>query len=194
MKTSLTHDVLKEWLNYSPDTGLFVWKKDSQRRRHTGSVAGYKPHKNRIYISVAGELHSAHRLAWFYVYGVWPVHSIDHINRDSSDNRISNLGQATASDNNRNRTVQSNSKSGIKGVCFHKKTNRWIAQYNLDGRPKHLGFFDSKEAAAERYRSFVEDRGFPFDPPVEFCDPARLATEKQIHHLPAEVIFVVTER
>jgi hypothetical protein len=39
-------------------------------------------------------------------YGVWPTQLIDHINGDSSDNRIVNLRQTTQSENNRNRVLE----------------------------------------------------------------------------------------
>ncbi|MFW4291481.1 HNH endonuclease [Salmonella enterica subsp. enterica serovar Paratyphi C] len=43
----------------------------------------------RIYINKKWYL--AHRLAWLYVTGKWPINVIDHINRNKADNRFINL-------------------------------------------------------------------------------------------------------
>ncbi|MFQ6248777.1 HNH endonuclease [Yersinia enterocolitica] len=39
----------------------------------------------------------AHRLFRSYFYGKWPDNQIDHINRDRSENRISNLRESSCS-------------------------------------------------------------------------------------------------
>ena len=57
---------------------------------------------------------------------------IDHINRDTLDNRRENLRFATASDNMKNINIQSNNKSGITGVRTDGKY--WWAQISIDGK------------------------------------------------------------
>ncbi len=47
-------------------------------------------------------MYKAHRLAWFYVHGVWPKEQIDHINGDKADNCIANLRLADFSKNQAN--------------------------------------------------------------------------------------------
>lgn len=52
---------------------------------------------------------------------------VDHINRDKADNRRSNLREADKSRNEMNKGVRSNNKSGVTGVHFNNKRNRWVA-------------------------------------------------------------------
>lgn len=66
-----------------------------------------------------------HRLAWKLETGSWPTGEIDHINHDRSDNRIENLREVSSAQNKLNRLVQSNNRSGIKGVLFDTTLNRW---------------------------------------------------------------------
>ena len=42
-------------------------------------------------IHIDGYSYKAHRLVWLYVYGKWPEYTIDHVNREKSDNRLCNL-------------------------------------------------------------------------------------------------------
>lgn len=75
----------------------------------------------------------------------------DHINRNSLDNRKSNLRPATPRENNINITVGKQNKSGIIGVHFEKRANKWGAQATLrgeDGQVKRVvRHFENKEDA-----------------------------------------------
>ena len=51
------------------------------------------------YVEINGISYYSHRLIWFMHYGTWPKGQIDHINGIKDDNRIENLREATASEN-----------------------------------------------------------------------------------------------
>jgi hypothetical protein len=95
--------------------------------------------------------YAAHRLAWLYVYGVWPAECIDHINRVRTDNRISNLREATRAQNRQNLCLSAKNKSGIRGVSFDRVNSNWRASISVGGRAKNLGRFASKSDAAAAY-------------------------------------------
>lgn len=88
--TDVTAERLREILHYDPQTGVFTWL---VRRgcAEAGSVAGNANAAGRITIYVDGHPYRAPRLAWLYVYGVWPQKSIGYKNRDCRDIRIGNL-------------------------------------------------------------------------------------------------------
>ena len=64
----------------------------------------------------------------------FPTGNVDHKNRDKLYNRKSNLRLANKSENGRNRGAQSNSTTGIKGVCYDRRGGYWRAYLNLNGR------------------------------------------------------------
>lgn len=72
---------------------------------------------------------------------------VDHIDRDTSNNHIQNLRWATRSENQMNRSIQSNNSSGVTGVHWNKCEKKWFATINIDGIKKHLGCFDSIDKA-----------------------------------------------
>ncbi|MCK1465778.1 HNH endonuclease [Bradyrhizobium sp. 2] len=78
-----------------------------------------------------------HQFVWLYVHGVWPDHDIDHRNRDTQNNTISNLRRATASENLANKKRPSNNTSGFKGV--HPKRSKWCSQIRCGGQRITLG-------------------------------------------------------
>jgi hypothetical protein len=139
-------------LSYDPATGLFVWTKRSGRRDMTGRVAGYRGHNGCWYVRFSGRRYKAHRLAWFYVYGCWPVGDIDHINGNPSDNRIANLREATPSQNQAN----SRAREGRLKGAYLRPSGKWRAKIRKDGRNLHLGTFATAEEAHAAYWSAAQ--------------------------------------
>lgn len=141
----LSQDLLKELLSYDSITGIFVWKK-TRRGVKSGKRAGFVVDNKYRYIRVNGSQYLEHRLAWLYIYGVWP-NQTDHINRHKRDNRIINLRDVSASINQRNTGLFSNNTSKITGVNKRTNIDKWRAYIYIEGKTKHLGqfrdFFDA---------------------------------------------------
>jgi HNH endonuclease/AP2 domain len=145
----LTAERLREVLNYDPETGIFTWKLRTSWRVRVGDFAGSQFGKRRQ-IGVDGVDHYVHRLAWLYVYGVWPASGIDHMNGDPSDNRICNLREATQAQNMQNlRKADKDSKTGFLGVSEDKK--KFTARIMANGKKYHLGNFSTPEEAHAAY-------------------------------------------
>lgn len=106
-----------------------------------GYVRGYKP-KSKPFESVL-----LHR----FIMEAPAKVQVDHINGNRADNRRSNLRFATASQNQWNRGLQKNNKSGFKGVAIHLATGKWQAVIRYKGKAKALGLFDNPEDAHEAY-------------------------------------------
>jgi len=64
-----------------------------------------------------------------------PTHiTVDHINRNCLDNRKGNLRLVDRRIQSINRGIKSNNTSGVKGVCFNKKSKSWVATWkDIDG-------------------------------------------------------------
>lgn len=151
----LTQAILKENLHYDPVTGVFSWT-------DTGRPAGRKACGGRyIEISLFGELHKAHRLAFFYQTGKWPEQKIDHKDTDSLNNAWSNLREASQGQNCHNRSKASNNTSGVKVVHFNAKTGKWLARVTHNGVRFYLGLFlhleDAKKAVEEKRKGLHGD-------------------------------------
>lgn len=144
----ITLEALKEVLRYEPETGNFIWLV-SGARNLAGSVAGCVCGRY-ITIGVLGIKTRAHRLAWFWNYGKWPVHGVDHINGNRFDNRIENLRDVPQRINNQNwRKARRDSVCGLAGVKMGE--HAWIASINSNGKKIHLGSFQTKEDAHAAY-------------------------------------------
>lgn len=148
--SSLTAERLRELLHYEPETGIFRGRVTSGGRL-AGDVAGYCSHSGYVEIRVDRRPYYAHRLAWLYVYGIWPSGGIDHRNQIKHDNRIDNLREATGSQNGANTGKRIDNTSGFKGVSWSKQSRRWQAHIRSHGRSKYLGLFDTPEEAHAAY-------------------------------------------
>lgn len=85
---------------------------------------------------------------------------VDHINRKPLDCRKSNLRPATHAQNCRNRTLRSDNSTGVRGVTFVKKSNRYMARIQRDGQSKYLGDFKTlEEAATVRHQAAMDIHG-----------------------------------
>ena len=148
----LTQEILKTIIEYDCITGLFKWKERLQKRK-IDWFGGYKQSDGYMQIRILNKKYMAHRLAWLYCYGKFPQNIIDHINRNKSDNRIKNLREATYSENQQNTDKKSNNKSGYKGVAYEKVAKKWRSQISVNGKRIHIGYFNTKEEAAEAYKT-----------------------------------------
>jgi hypothetical protein len=136
-------------LCYDPVTGLFTHRVKGHRRA-VGQVTGRLDTKGYVRIRLLGYEFKAHRLAWLITYGCWPNAEIDHINGCPSDNRIMNLRDVSVAENGWNRKkAMRNNKSGLLGVAL--VAGRYHARIRANGESKHLGVFDSAEAAHAAY-------------------------------------------
>lgn len=147
----LTHDALTEHLSYDPDTGLFTWLVPRPRGIKVGTVSGRITQSGYVQIQLFHRRYQAHRLAWFYHFRCWPQFMLDHINGDGTDNRISNLREATNSLNQANRKRLSTNTSGSRGVTWHKQCGKWQAAIKVNGSNIHLGLFENLNDASEAY-------------------------------------------
>ena len=146
MSKELTQQRLQEILDYDPETGVFT-RKVSSGGKKAGSIAGSPNVRGYWTVGVDGKYYKAHRLAWLYVHGEWPEGVIDHIDRDTANNAVSNLRDVTQVENSLNVKVRERSKTGVNGVRHHHDGRRFRATF----RGRHLGLFEKfNDAVAAR--------------------------------------------
>tara|TARA_R110002153_G_C13012367_1_gene466445 strand:- start:46 stop:543 length:498 start_codon:yes stop_codon:yes gene_type:complete len=114
-----------------------------------------------IQIGCNRKLYYLHRLIYKYHNQDWDItdtssdNQIDHININSLDNRIENLRVVNNSQNNRNKNKRDNCSSIYKGVS--KKNKKWKATITIDGKLKHLGYYETEEEAYLAYQKKYEE-------------------------------------
>lgn len=72
---------------------------------------------------------------------------IDHINRNRTDNRKSNLRFSTLQENNYNKDNKNNCSSGHKGVSWNKRMNKWETYIFKNKKKILLGYFINLDEA-----------------------------------------------
>lgn len=148
----LTAQRLRELLVYNANTGAFIWRISRQGPgAKAGTSAGTRRADGYINIKIDGEKHWAHRLAWLYTHDFWPLHGIDHIDGDPSNNRLANLRDVTHALNIQNvRREKRNKRSGLP-IGVHVNGRGFCARIVADGRAMHLGTYPTSEAARAAY-------------------------------------------
>lgn len=141
----------REYFSYEPESGFFTRLKCAGSAK-AGTVSCAMDTEGYIRISLDRSYIKAHTLAWYFVYGE-RVDGLDHINGIKSDNRICNLRIATPAENQRNKGIQKNNKTGAKGVWFYAKIDRYVASIYVNGRRNHLGQHKTLEQAKLAYEA-----------------------------------------
>jgi hypothetical protein len=150
----ITQKRLKELFKYNTDTGDFI-RAMKLPGGVVGSVAGCLK-SGYVVIRADGVLYRAHRLAWLYINGEWPIGEVDHINGQKNDNRISNLRDVPISENRQNqRTARKNNTTGFLGVTYSKVRNKFIAHICINGKNKTIGYFEN---ASDAHTAYVSEK------------------------------------
>ena len=147
-----TQELLKEILNYNPETGIFTWKKvlSSLSRIKVGQEAGTITEEGYVAIGIGRRQYPAHRLAWLYMTGKLPKHQIDHRDKNRTHNWWANLREATHSQNQMNK--RSTRKTlGLKGTTYSSRHKKWHAQIRINKKTIYLGYYDTTEEAHLAY-------------------------------------------
>lgn len=160
--SELTQARLKELLDYDPHLGVFSWRKrnvrsefsrtdNSWNSRYANKPAGHiYGDRERLRISIDKKRYLAHRLAWLWMTGKWPIKEIDHIDLDSLNNKWNNLREATHSQNAMNR--RGRGRFG-KGIAFHSPSGLYQVRVHANNKCHTIGYFEELKDANSAYAS-----------------------------------------
>ncbi len=82
----ITHAQLKTRFSYNPHSGRF-W--NLRTKKQAGALKGNQ--QGYVQIKIDGVAYCRHKLAWFYVTGIYPKHRLAHKDLDTSNDAFGNL-------------------------------------------------------------------------------------------------------
>lgn len=159
-------EYVRQRLRYEPETGEIFWKAhpDMPKQWNTrwSEKAAFTYVDNHGYATgrLCGRHQKAHRIAWAIYHGFWPSGELDHINQNKTDNRIENLRDVTHQENHKNTPLRKNNTSGVSGVSFDTKSEKWQAYIMLRGTKHSLGFYLDFEGAVAARKAAERRYGF----------------------------------
>ena len=139
-------DRVRDLFNYDLETGIVTQKIRTSKRVKIGDVVGSRSH-GYLRVTIDSRQYKLHRIIWLWMTGRWPDPEIDHKNHIKSDNWWSNLREVTHKENHKNQKLPKNNTSGVCGVSWVKRDEKWQALIMVNGKDKHLGYFDKQEDA-----------------------------------------------
>lgn len=141
---SLTQDLLNQLLEYKD--GKLFWKISPSHSVNVGDEAGSKNPKRYHQIQISGNMYYVHRIVFMMHNGFMPKY-VDHIDRNTLNNKIENLRAVTANQSAFNTSTPKNNTSGVKNVNWNKAAGKWMAKIGVPGKRLYLGLFDDLEEA-----------------------------------------------
>lgn len=135
--------------NTKTNTNFVIDRDDAARVLQAKSW--YSNELGYIIGNVNGKITRLHR----YLVGAPDDMIVDHKDSDPSNNRKSNLRICTQSDNVKNQSRRTSSKSGYKGVCWSKVYGKWYAYIVKDYKQYSAGYHECKHMAAKRYNEMA---------------------------------------
>ena len=145
-------DRLNYLFYYDPKEGSLVNKVDRGVAKE-GEMPAYVSARKIKHMMVDGVIYAEHRLIWYMLKGE-DANLLDHVDRDSTNNRIENLRKATKSQNGANSASKAKKflpgVKVIKGREEHKRP--YMAYIGYEGKQIHLGYFETEEEAHETHK------------------------------------------
>jgi hypothetical protein len=142
---------LKSQLRYNKATGQFAWITDKHNQtQKLNPIAGTVMNHGYVRIVINGNGYLAHRLAWMYVTGKWPINRIDHKDTNRSNNSWKNLSEVTNRENCQNKKTH-RLDGKLLGANWDRFRNTWYSEIFINGKTVHLGRFPKKELAHASY-------------------------------------------
>lgn len=123
------------------------WNKTIWSRATKNGVAGTLSESSGYWkVKIEGKIYSAHRIIWSLFNENLPTH-IDHIDGNRNNNKITNLRQANIYENAQNAKKRIDNSSGIKGVSWYPRLQKWRVRISNNGHKMNLGYYEDLELA-----------------------------------------------
>ena len=167
----LPPDIARRIFQYDPASGVLSWRERAEgfgsealmaawNRRFANRPAGAVNHAGYLQVRYADRDYLVHRVIWSMEYGCEPKHQLDHIDGDSTNNRLENLRDVPHFENCRNASLRSDNTSGTTGISWSKRWKRWVVRLHILGKAKTIGSFREFDDAVIARDAAYTQNGF----------------------------------
>lgn len=155
----ITQSEANRLFKYDPDTGVLSRRVRTAKRTRVGEPVGSINSSGYLRVGANRRSYLVHRVIWLMVYGEMPK-QIDHIDHDTTNNRLSNLRAADYKMNSRNRSMNKRNTSGVCGVHWCRAARKWKVQISSHAERFQIGAYESLLDAACARKSSEADLGY----------------------------------
>lgn len=125
----ISEEILNNFIYDEDSPTCLIWKTGDRKGKYAGCIPT-REDTPYVKIMIAGVTYLAHRIIWTMFNGPIPKDMvIDHLDRNPSNNRLSNLQLKTTAQNFRNRKKSKKNTSGVTGVSTVKDRKGVVYAY-----------------------------------------------------------------
>lgn len=138
-------DLYEIHLTGTPDGEPAVWSLRNNKYLKTDKSSGYSR------VNLKRKKYLLHRIIGeHFINNPNDLSYIDHINGNTSDNKVTNLRWVSLQQNNWNR-------HNVKGYYKVKGKNLWRSQIKVDGKHVVVKYFNNEEEAKQSYKELKDN-------------------------------------
>jgi hypothetical protein len=130
--------------------GKLYWRVKAGRGRavrHPGEEVNPAPDPHGyLFVTWRRKHYAVHRVVFLLCHG-WLPGCVDHVDGHPQNNNVENLRAASRLQNQFNRRINRQTKSGVKNVTSHQ--GKWCVRFSVARRTRHFGCFDTLNEAAD---------------------------------------------
>lgn len=165
-------EVLMGLFRYDDSTGSLLWRyrpastfdtlaqAEAWNSAYCNTLAGTEDSFGYLRVNIKGfGKFQSHRIIFKMAHGHDPD-VIDHIDGNTRNNRVENLRSVSLEDNAKNSATCFNSVTGVRGVRWEPRRNKWRAFISVGGKFKSLGSYVNKSDAVAARKLAEEQYGF----------------------------------
>jgi hypothetical protein len=146
----ITRERAIEAFIYDPELGTLRNRTTRRGGARAGEIAGCVNPDGYLQVKIDYQTIKVHTIVWLIVHGEY-IPLLDHKDRDTFNNRDTNLRPCTVAQNAMNKRARYSSTSGRKGVHWETARHCWYVCIGISGKSKFLGRFHNLAKAQAAY-------------------------------------------
>lgn len=142
MTAKPTPEYLLEVFKYDKETGEVLWNV-ARSGIHVGQAV------SRPKVKIDGKSYPTHVIVYVMAYGKWPEMFLDLKDGDPANTKLDNLREMGRIENTQHAKIRVDNTSGVKGVIWNQRENKWQARIQANRKRYSVGYFTLLKDACE---------------------------------------------